>query len=501
MQGGTLTIGVQTLNNTDPQQVGNNDQIALARQLVAGLTIADPDSGEIHPWIASSWDINDNATEFTFHLRDDATFHDGTPIDAEAVKANFDSILAQATELSGPAGYLKGATTTVVDSATATVSFESPNAQFLEATSNFRLGLISTASTELSIEDRLNGKFVGSGPFQLESFELNTEATLVRYEDYQLDNEVHSNPGAAYLDSIVFKAIPENGVRTGSLRTGDIDVATFLTSPELASFETDGFEVIRRANPGVVYRLTPYLEQPILQDVRVRQAIQKAIDRDSITAVIYGDSQNPPSSVLAETTPLTTDLSALLVRDVEGAKALLDEAGWAEGADGIREKDGQKLHLSFVFYQEQDPVLLVQTQLREVGIDLEVKQVPSSELSGARDTGNYHFSYGNTTRNEPDQLRNSYEAEFAKILALGLDPTTQVPGAAEIAQLLQDQAGITDSAERTAVIEQAQTLILENGYAFPVYQLVSGIALSEQVQDLKFAADSRLDFTDTWLTQ
>src|SRR5690606_13356081 len=158
--GGDLTCAITVDSHcVDPQQVGNNDAIAAARQTVASLTAQDPRTGEIVPWIAESWEVNDDASSYTFHLRDDATYADGTPIDAESVKTNLDAIVALGAAASLGSQYLVGYEgTTVVDPQTVTVDFAAPSAQFLQATSTFSLGLLAPSSAELSVEDRCAGK-------------------------------------------------------------------------------------------------------------------------------------------------------------------------------------------------------------------------------------------------------------------------------------------------------------------------------------------------------
>ncbi|WP_258534946.1 ABC transporter substrate-binding protein [Streptomyces sp. PT12] len=143
--GGELTFALASDPGcVDPQQQGNNDAIYPARQLVGSLTDEDPETGEIVPGLAESWEVSEDARSFTFHLRGDATFSDGTPVDAEAVRANFDGIVELGARAALGSGYLAGYEGTAVDDThTATVTFAEPNAQFLRATTTFSLGLLA----------------------------------------------------------------------------------------------------------------------------------------------------------------------------------------------------------------------------------------------------------------------------------------------------------------------------------------------------------------------
>ncbi|HKP06889.1 MAG TPA: ABC transporter substrate-binding protein, partial [Microbacterium sp.] len=141
--GGNLTFAIAVDSQCiDPQQVGNNDAIAIARQTVASLTIQDPETGEILPWLAEEFDVNDDATSFTFTLQDGPTYADGEPIDAASVKTNFEAIQALGAKASLGSSYLADLESIEVpDEHTVVVTFTEPNAQFLQATSTFSLGL------------------------------------------------------------------------------------------------------------------------------------------------------------------------------------------------------------------------------------------------------------------------------------------------------------------------------------------------------------------------
>ncbi|SJM66421.1 ABC transporter substrate-binding protein [Gulosibacter sp. 10] len=498
-EGGELVIGLQGFNHLDPQQGGNNDDVAIQRQLVASLTVSDPENpGTVLPWVAESWEISEDSSEFTFTLREDAEFHDGTPIDAQAVKANFDALLELGAQAAAASQLLEGATTTVDSEHVVTVAFPGPNLQFLEATSTTTLGLISEESTKLPIEDRRNGEYVGSGPFELESYTPEQEAVLVKVPEYNLNTEVDSNQGPAYLDRITFTQIEEISVRSGSLTSGEVQAATFLTTPELDSFEqTPGFHVIERTNPGTVFSLTPKLDKDTpLQELAVREAFQKAIDREEVSKITYGDEAIPATSLLAETTPLYTDLSGALEHDPEGAKEILEEAGWEVGADGIRERDGERLSFEVIFWQASDPLIAVQEQLAEVGIELQVVQVSVSEATAREDQSD--LQYGNVSRNEPDRLRQDLAAFLPVWAEAGLDPE-QNPDLPEIAEALDAQVGQQDPEERQQTLADVQTTIIEDGYRFPLYTLISRIAVSDEVHDLQLDGTSRLTFLNTWV--
>ncbi|GAA3208554.1 ABC transporter substrate-binding protein [Oerskovia jenensis] len=492
--GGNLTFAVTVDSHCiDPQQVGNNDAIASARQTVASLTAQDPDTGEILPWLAESWEVDADATSFTFTLREGPTFADGTPIDAAAVKTNFDKIVELGAAASLGSAYLVGYEgTTVVDPRTVRVDFSAPSAQFLQASSTFSLGLLSPASAALSVEDRCAGKFVGSGPFAVRSYTFDQEVVLEKVAGYDWASEADDHTGEAYLDTVTVKFVPEASVRTGSLLSGQIDATAAISTVDLPQFDGNGFWLAYRANPGVVFNLFPNESRPLAADPAVRQAISKGIDREEIAATLLTPQDEPATSVLSHSTPLWADVSDDLAYDPDGAEKLLDDAGWVEGADGVRVKDGQRLSTTVTFWQVAEPLELVQQQLAKIGVDLQLKQVTVAESTELKKSGDFDFDYYNLTRSDPDVLRTIFSANARNI-------NKRAPE--EVDDLLDRSAASTDPAERQELVTEAARLLVQQGHSIPVYELSTTIAAADTVHGLGFEASTRLDFHGAWVQQ
>ncbi|MFF1254909.1 ABC transporter substrate-binding protein [Pseudarthrobacter sp. NPDC058329] len=495
--GGNLNFAVSVDRGCiDPQQVGNNDAIAIARQTVASLTSQDSSTGEIVPWLAEKFEANADATSFTFTLRDGATFADGAPIDAASVKTNFEAIKALGAKATLGSTYLSDVTAvTVKDARTVVVDFSKPNAQFLQATSTFTLGLLSPASAALSEADRCAGKFSGSGPFTVQSYTVDKEAVLARRAGYAWPASTNSNKGEAYLDTVTFKIIPEAGNRTGSLQSGQIDATAAISAADAKLFDGNGFWNETRANPGVVYNLYSNESSPKLKETAVRQAISKAINREEITETLLTEADQPAKGVLSHTTPFFTDLSNLLEHDPEGAKKLLDDAGWKPGGDGIREKDGKKLSFLVTYWQSPKEVLeLVQQQLKAVDVDLQLKFTTIADVTAAQANKDYDFSYGNLTRSDPDVLRTVFASNTAR-------GGSNLREALPVDTVLADQAAALDKDARQKLVDEAQETLIKDAHSIPLYELSTTISASGKVHGLKFEASSRLDFYDAWLSK
>ena len=498
--GGTLRFALgASPSGVDPQQVGSNVSIYIARQLADSLTDQDPTTGEIVPWLATSWEVSEDLTTFTFHLRDDVTFSDGTPLTATTVKANLDALtgdLGATAPLA--ASYLAGYTgTTVVDEHTATVAFDAPNAQFLQATSTVSLAILSDATAAVDPNERLQGKVVGSGPFVLESYTQDQGAVLTRRDGYAWPSGLGANDGEAYLETIRFTVVPESGVRAGGLASDQFDAVGDVLPQDVAQVDGAGGSVLTRTNPGVTFVLQPNVTAAPLDDVAVRQALNLAIDRQQLVDTVLSDAFEPATSVLASTTPGYADLSDELTLDAAAAATLLDDAGWVAGADGIRAKDGEKLSIDVVyaplFTGSQAVLELVQQQLRAVGVDLVLRQVTPADQQALLDSGDYDTYYYNVTRADADILRTQFSSTGRNINRRDADDVLD--------PLLAQQLAAGDAAQRTDLVGQAQREIVEQALAIPLFELAQSIGVAGDVHGVTFDASSRLLFHDAWIEQ
>lgn len=494
--GGTLTFAVGSYAGcVDPHQVASNDTIYALRQIVDSLTDQDPATGKIVPWLAENWEISPDARIFTFRLRPGATFSDGTPVNAQAVKENFDAALHLGAKASLTTGYLSGyVDTKVVDDRTAVVSFQQPNAQFLQATSTFSLGLVASASVRRTPDQRCTDGIVGSGPFVLDGHVPNQSITLVKRKGYNWGSSLWRKPGEAYLDRVLFTIVPEAGVRTGSLTSGQVDAIGSVGLADEGALKAGGNVDLRaRANPGVVFNLGLNNSRPVLREAAVRQAIQVAIDRRQIVDTVYPTGSKPATSVLAHTTPYHSDLGAQLAFDADRARSLLDSAGWRVGGDGIRERNGARLTLSVGWFANaatnQPSLELIQQQLKAVGVEITLRELPIAQITQVQQSGDFDALWGNVTRADPDILRASYSTALANTYRLA---------PSELDRALTDQAATADQAGRQALVTRAQELIVRNAYVIPVVELTTELGVSKRVHDLDFEASSRIQLHDTW---
>lgn len=468
---------------------GQADNTSVIRALYDSLTVQDPDSGEIEPWLAESWEISEDSTEYTFHLREEVTFSDGSPLDAEAVVANFDSVVESAVI---PASYFPGyVESRAVDPLTVRVTFEESNSGFLYATSLATLG-IREPSTVIgkSAEERADvDSVVGSGPFVLDSYTADEEISLVRRDDYGWGPSIGDNQGTAHLEGIRFQIVPESSVRTGLLQSGQIHLDGNVQPSDIPANERADLNIESATLPGITAGLYPNLESPRLAETAVRKAIQRAVNRQEIVDTLLTDAYQPARSVLASPTPGFIDLGDQLTFDPDGAIRLLDDAGWVPAENGVREKEGVVLSFDAYYLEntsEQRNVLeLVQQQFTDVGLELVLHPTPAADFMEILGGTAHDFTTGNSRGNDPDVLRTSISSEGMNWLHL--------EEGGEIDSLLREIPTATDPETRNQLAATAAEQLIEEGAVIPLYELAISVGAVGNVS-IGFDANAQPDY-------
>ncbi len=497
-RGGTLKYGLSLAPTcADPAQASSNQTIYVTRQVVDSLTDQNPKTGEIVPWLAQSWQVDPTSREFTFRLRPGVTFSDGTPVDATAVQRTFDAIVQKLGGVKAPlpASYLAGYTgTTVVDPHTVRVTFANPNAQFLQASSTPQLGILAASTNAESPETRCQSGIVGSGPFTYADYQQDRSAKLVRRTGYAWGSAAFGHTGEPYLDAIQFTVVPESGVRTGSVSSGQLDAVSDALPQDAPLIENTGGSIRTTPNPGVTFGIQPNVSRGVLADPAVRRALIPAIDRKELVDTVLGKDFLPATGVLSVKTPGYQRADAVTF-DPERAKSLLQQAGWIPGSDGVREKNGTRLRFSIlfsaVFAGNQTILELVQQQLRKVGVDAQLDLVSLPESISRQNSGDFEATYYNSTRGDGDILRTTFSVDQRN-----LNQAKPIPA---LEQAFVGELSTTDVASRNRFFAQAQQQILDNGLWIPTIELSQAIGVGPRAHAVTFDASARLQFYDTWV--
>ena len=326
----------------------------LYSNVFEGLTRFGPD-GSVNPGLAQSWEISDDGLVYTFHLAEGVKFHDGSAMDAEDVKFSLDRARAEDSANAQKALFGSIAEVEAVDPATVKVTLSEANGSFLF---NMAWGDAVIVAPE-SIEN-IKQQPVGTGAFKFTNWVQGDNITLEKNAEYW------GTP--AKLDKVTFKFISDPTAAFAAVMAEDVDVFAGFPAPEnLPQFEADArFQVIVGNTEGETI-LSTNNKMPPLDNVKVREAIAHAIDRQAIIDGAMFGLGTPIGTHFAPHHPDYVDLTGMSEYDPEKAKALLAEAGYPDGFKTT-------LKLPPPSYARRGGEIIA-AQLRAVGIDAEISNL------------------------------------------------------------------------------------------------------------------------------
>jgi peptide/nickel transport system substrate-binding protein len=299
--------------------------------------------------------------------------------------------------------------------------------------------------------------------------------------------------------------IPEESVRNGQFIQGQVDILwprNPFSEIDTQLFQSRNATIQSRSLPGPALNWYPNTRgERILSDSAVRQALQKAIDRKTYASTVYNQQFPVVSGLYDTTTPYYKNQSDKLAFDPAGARKVLDDAGWVLGADGYRTKNGKRLKLTYnVQIAEGAGDVLIQDQLRQIGIDLKLNVLTVADWSAANAAGNYDLTSIYMTRADPIILQTIIDPRTANSATVATNLYT--PQALPKAEALFDAGMMATIGEQRAQAYGAlQDLLLDEGSVFPIYERVWQAATSPRVSNFRWTAEGFALLSDIELKQ
>ncbi|NTW00941.1 MAG: ABC transporter substrate-binding protein, partial [Oscillochloris sp.] len=358
------------------------------------------------PHLAQSWEIAPDGKTITFVLRDDVMFHDGTPLNADAVVFTFKRFMQAKTSAGEGLAGITGVE--ALDPQTVRFTFSEPSAVFFSTLATPYAGIVSPTAVAAAGE-AFGQKPVGSGPFKLAEWQQGTAVVLERNPDYHWSPATITNLGAPYIDRVIFKVIPDASTQLAALQAGEADLI-FINSPShINKLKNDSsVELIETQLNSLVYLGFNCAKVPF-NDPKVRQALSYAVNKDEILQAGLGGTGQVAFAPMAPTLPgFDSSLKQYeLGYDPAKASALLTEAGFSAGADGILMKDGQPLSLTLLTFSRapnEDVAILLQSQLKAIGVNVAIQQFDTATAAKAASAGEYDLLLWRYDRNDADVL-------------------------------------------------------------------------------------------------
>lgn len=500
VKGGSLTIAYNDVPTLDPRVSGATDWWRASYALFDPLIYQEPGTLKLIPGLAQSWQVSDDGKSYTFKLRQDVKFHDGTPFNADAVKYTFDSIMDPALKSLTAIGYLGPyAGTEVVDPFTVKVTFKEPYAPFLNNLTHSVLSPVSPVAGKNY--NAFAAHPVGTGPFMFKEYKAQVSMTFVRNPDYKWGPALMRNQGAPYLDQVTYRFIPAGELTTqlGLLQNGEVQMSNGVAPQELPNLQKDPkYQTLLPLVPGSPQIFPLNLTKPPTDDLKVRQALNYAVDMPAIIDTLwYGGRKAARGPLSSPTLDYNPAVESYYGYNPTKAKALLDEAGWKPGPDGIRVKNGQQLKVLTIITTgiEGKNAELAQAYFKDVGIanqvdEMEYAQTATRYLASEHNIARIYFSH-----TDPVVLTTLYHSKNIKGTNFN---RTMKPDPKLDAMLDAAQADLNPETRKQKYFA-IQTYIMDNALIIPRWEERVFWVAKANIKGLHFQPLGGPWLQDTWI--
>jgi len=495
VQGGTLhmTLGEEP-DQLDPARTISLTSSEVMNIICDQLTYIGAD-GLPHPWVAESWTISPDNLTITMKIRQGLKFHDGTTLDAPAVKAGYDRIMDPA--LAAPYLAFLGPIDSIdaPDATTLVFKYKEPYAPFFNNATT--IAIVSPAAVE-KYGDDFGHNPVCSGPFKFKSWESGTKITLERNPDYVNYREDDTNKGAAYVDTIELNIISEPATRTAAFESGEIDILDVPSADVERLSQMEGVNIVAQEK-GHNINFVEYSNKPPFDNEHFRKAIAYAIDRDSITEIAYlgrATSNNCPVPVGDASYDAELCSEHGYTYDLDKAKEELAAGGFTDSdGDGIVEMDGKNIEITLWSYSgfdvQQKTIELIQPDLNKIGLKVDIQTIDFGALQPKLEAGETGFDYMRWTFYDQSILSQLFKTP-------GWVKQTSDP---ELDKLLAKADTTIDPTARIQASHDAITYVLDHALIAPINTDWFQSAVQPNIHGYHWDASDNQQLIDVWIEQ
>lgn len=416
--------------------------------------------------LAESWDISEDGKIYTFHIRDGVKFSDGEVCDANAIKANFDAIIENKDRHTWLEMMNLLVGVSAPDDKTFVIELSEPYYPLLTELGVTRpFAMISPkAMKDGSTKDGVNA-YIGTGPYVLTDFVTDEYAVFEANENYWGEQPK--------IKKITVKVIPDNQTRILALEKGEIDMIfgkNMIDADAINQYTGNDKFTVSLSDPTSTRQIVLNTTRDVLADKEVRQALQHATNKQTISEGIFYDLEQPADTLFAKTVPYCDIDLEPYAYDVELAQSMLDEAGWVVGSDKIREKDGQKLNIDLLYNSdsvtEKAIAEYLQSEYQKIGIALNIHGEEEQSYRDNMKAGNFDMVF-NICWGTPYDPQSSLAAMRAPVYGdyaaqLGLEDK------ADIDQAITDILVSTDETKRQELYTFVLTRLHEDAVYIPL---------------------------------
>lgn len=502
VEGGTLVFGAGGPETTclDPVIGGYQTQAALATQYLEQLFYQDAE-GAIHPWLAQEWGWAEDRMSLDVTVRDDITFSDGSPLDAETVVANVEYIKDPDTMAGTATSALENVEgAEAVDDDTARIIMSAPDNGLLEHFAQPWVPIQSKEGLARGTDENCQQP-IGTGPFKIESWTQQQQVELTRNENHITTLPAAQHEGAPYLETVIWRFMPDDATRFAALQSGEVDLIDNLQPQHEQQIDSlDAIESAKGARPGAPNYIGFNTTKAPFDDVKVREAFVRSVDVDAAIQSAFFDKYERTNAMLATVTQYSLQDPEAFAQDPERANTLLEEAGWTErDAEGFRTKDGERLSADLFLTNNFDvPVPIAeqfQASAEEVGFEITIQELDYADYSQRVNASEHDAASAAFTKNSPAVLNTIMDRDVTQgnIVKYQDDAFNE---------LLFEAQTTGDDAERASLYEEIQQTAYDQYLALPLYDRRTAIGHSSDVKGTTLLSPVTLTYLgDTWVAE
>ncbi|ANE45192.1 ABC transporter substrate-binding protein [Paenibacillus swuensis] len=457
--GGTLKIArLSDATSLDPHYITNIASASVIHRTVYEMLVQRDKNMEFQPMLAKEWKQLDDLT-WEFKLRDDVKFHDGTPFNAVAVKAT----IARALESPRAVVFKMVQEIKAVDDHTLQIVLKTPFSPLLSVLASHESSIMSPKAME-TYGKELSLHPTGTGPFKFESWTPGEEVVLAKHEGYWGE--------PVKLDKVVYMVVPEDTTRLAMVETGEADIADGIPVTEMARVEGAGVVDLYKSEAFGAEFIGFNVKKKPFDNMKVRQAISHAIQREDIFQGVYNGAGKLANSTMGSKVFGYSDKLQPYPYDVTKAKALLAEAGFPNGFKAEYWTNDRKERIALAE--------VVQSQLKEIGVELEVKVMEYGaylESTAKGEQQMFMTGWGNATGDADYNQSNMFLTE-----SHGTTGNVTFYSNPEVDALIQEGRKETDPEKRKEIYHKAQEIELTEAAIIPIRNLQNNAAISKKVK-------------------
>jgi len=482
--GGTVTFAAITDPETlDLHQTSNPVASNIFGSIYEPLVYQDLDNS-YKGLLAESWTVSPDNKTITFILRKGITFTDGSPFNSAAVKFTYERLQRVGAKSPIFETFKSVAKMDASNDSTFVLSLTEPYAPVFHDLATSYAGILSPSAVQAA-GDKIDRAAVGTGEYKLKDWQTGQQVTLERNDKYDHAPAYYKNRGAAFIQQIRYKVIPDASTQLAALDAGEID-SLGLQAKDVAKFSADKrFATYDSFTYGLTY-LGFDAARPPFDDAKLRTALSRAVNKDEIVQTVFGGTLAKVACC-----PIAPSIQGYdeklkqyeLKYDVAAAKSGLDAIGYKAGADGMRTKpDGTAFKPVLYTTTSSDHTkisTLIQAQFKAVGVDLQVKQVESAALLAATPKAEHDLYLNGYNWNEPDMFSLFLSCDRVKTSnrVLFCDQTLEAMIKAGRTEL--------DQTKRMQIYFDAQKYTMQQAPWQPLYMPVSKTAVNARIADLR----------------